>query len=65
MADRDDYDRAEFTTWLAASCERQGVPLTITDPTVIAQVATVVGAGTKRHHCFRDRLAQRDAAAAS
>lgn len=43
-----DYDRAEFTAWLAASCERQGVPVTVTDPAVITQVATLVGARTQR-----------------
>lgn len=37
-----DYDRAEFTAWLTESCERQGVPLTITDPSVITQVATLL-----------------------
>ncbi|SKT85562.1 Uncharacterised protein [Mycobacteroides abscessus subsp. massiliense] len=42
-----DYDRAEFTAWLAASCERQGVPLTINDPAVIKQIATLVGRSTK------------------
>ncbi|SLC89006.1 Uncharacterised protein [Mycobacteroides abscessus subsp. massiliense] len=43
-----DYDPAEFTAWLTASCESQGVPLTISDPAVIAQVVTLVGAGTPR-----------------
>ncbi|MEU9806880.1 hypothetical protein [Mycobacterium sp. NPDC050853] len=38
-----DYDRADFTAWLTASCERQGVPVTITDPGVITQVATLLG----------------------
>ncbi len=38
-----DYDRAEFTAWLTASCERQGVPLTINDPAVINQVAVLLG----------------------
>jgi len=37
-----------FTTWLAASCRRQGVPLTIRDPGLITQVATLLGAPSKR-----------------
>lgn len=39
-----DFDTAEFTAWLRASCERQGVPVTVTDPAVIAQVVTLAGA---------------------
>ncbi|MCA4749585.1 hypothetical protein H8Z55_17490 [Mycobacteroides abscessus] len=42
MADRADYDRAQFTDWLTASCERQGVPVTVSDPAVIAQVTTLL-----------------------
>lgn len=48
------YTRDEFTAWLAASCERQGVPLIITDPAVLAHVATLLG-----HH--RDRRPRRRA----
>jgi hypothetical protein len=57
-----DYDSTEFITWLTASCERQGVPVTITDPTVITQVATLLGPPTQqaRRH---DRPAQRSQAA--
>jgi len=29
--------------WLRASCERQNIPVTIRDPSVIAQVATLLG----------------------
>lgn len=43
-----DYDRAEFTAWLLASCERQGVPVTISDPAVITQVVTLLGAGASQ-----------------
>jgi hypothetical protein len=32
-----------FIAWLTASCQRQGVPVTIRDPGIIAQVATLVG----------------------
>jgi hypothetical protein len=38
------YTREEFTAWLATSCERHGVGLTVTDPIIIAQVATLLGA---------------------
>jgi transposase len=40
-----EYHRAgrdEFTTWLTASCQRQGIPVTITDPTTLATVATLL-----------------------
>ncbi|BBY10913.1 hypothetical protein MMARJ_16530 [Mycobacterium marseillense] len=38
------YERPEFVAWLTSSCERQNVPVTITDPTVIARIATLLGA---------------------
>lgn len=50
-----DYDRAEFTAWLTASCERQGVPVTITDPIVITQVITLFGTRTQPP-CRRKRV---------
>ncbi|EIU34266.1 hypothetical protein MA5S0708_0011 [Mycobacteroides abscessus 5S-0708] len=59
MADRADYDRAQFTAWLTASCERQGVPVTITDPAVIGQVAALLGRPASR----RKRSSARTAAA--
>lgn len=37
------YERPEFIAWLTASCERQNVPVTVTDPTVIARIATLLG----------------------
>ena len=40
------YRREELTAWLTASCERQGVPVTVSDPSVIAQVAALLG----HHH---------------
>ncbi|WP_165612088.1 hypothetical protein [Mycobacteroides chelonae] len=43
-----DYDRAEFTAWLLASCERQGVPVTITDPAAITQIVALMGNPSKR-----------------
>lgn len=36
-------DGAAFTAWLTASCERQGVPVTIRDPGIITQVAALLG----------------------
>lgn len=38
------HERPEFIAWLTASCERQNVPVTVTDPTVIARIATLLGA---------------------
>lgn len=38
----------EFTAWLTASCHQQGVPLTIRDPGVVTQVATLLGAPAER-----------------
>ncbi|MBF6422963.1 hypothetical protein IU436_30720 [Nocardia farcinica] len=35
-------DEEEFRVWLTESCARQGVPLTITDPTIINQVAVLL-----------------------
>lgn len=57
-----DYDRAEFTAWLTASCERQGLPLRVTDPTVMTQVATLLGACTQQPR-RRNRPAQHSQAA--
>lgn len=34
--------REEFTAWLAASCQRQNLPVTITDPTALAAVAALL-----------------------
>lgn len=34
--------RDEFTKWLVASCERQDLPVTITDPTLLAAIATLL-----------------------
>lgn len=38
------HERPEFIAWLTASCQRHHVPLTVTDPTVIKRVATLLGA---------------------
>lgn len=34
--------RDEFTAWLIASCQRQDLPVTVTDHTVLAAVATLL-----------------------
>lgn len=36
------HERPEFTAWLTASCQRQQVPVTITNPTVLATVAALL-----------------------
>ncbi|KAA1430551.1 hypothetical protein F0402_13300 [Mycolicibacter arupensis] len=38
------HERPEFIAWLTASCHTQDVPVTVTDPTVIGRVATLLGA---------------------
>ncbi|ETB38971.1 hypothetical protein FVO80_23310 [Mycobacterium avium subsp. hominissuis] len=40
------YSRQEFTAWLTKSCQRQHLPVTITDPTVLANVACLLREGT-------------------
>ncbi|MGL6234933.1 MAG: hypothetical protein ACRC20_06275 [Segniliparus sp.] len=40
-------DRACFDTWLAASCERQGVPVIITDLGIVHQIVVLLGRRTK------------------
>lgn len=58
MANPGDYDQTQFTAWLTASCQRQGVPLTITDPTVITQIATIFGASAQQSY-RRSRASER------
>lgn len=36
-------DRSRFDAWLAASCERQGVPVKIADPGVAHQITVLFG----------------------
>lgn len=38
------HERPEFIAWLSESCHAQDVPVTVTDPTVIGRVATLLGA---------------------
>jgi len=49
------YTREEFTAWLGASCERNGVPPTVTDPIAIAQVAALLGQHPQRRPLPRGR----------
>lgn len=35
--------RSDLLSWLTASCTRQGVPMVISDPSLIAQAATLLG----------------------
>jgi hypothetical protein len=53
----DGTGREEFTAWLTASCQRQNLPVTITDPTALAAVAALlrqahppIAATTCNHH---------------
>ncbi|GAB2767856.1 hypothetical protein GCM10027020_20870 [Nocardioides salsibiostraticola] len=36
----------ELAAWVTASCEAQGVPVRVTDPTVVRRVGTLLGAAT-------------------
>lgn len=36
------YSRDEFTSWLVQSCERQQLAVTITNPAVLADIATLL-----------------------
>ncbi|UGT90718.1 hypothetical protein LTS72_20985 [Mycobacterium ostraviense] len=49
------YERAEFIAWLRASCERQNLPVTVSDPTVIARVATLLGADNQEYSAVHTR----------
>lgn len=49
------HERPEFIAWLTASCERNNVPVTVTDPTVIARIATLLGAGRPARSTPRTR----------
>lgn len=58
--DAADFGGDEFTAWLEASCRRQGLALTIRDPGVISQVATLLGkAADARHVIKTDDLSRR------
>ncbi|MGV0737479.1 hypothetical protein ABQF35_11370 [Mycobacterium syngnathidarum] len=42
IANETPYSREEFSAWLTASCQRQQVPLTITNPTVLSTIAVLL-----------------------
>lgn len=51
------HQRPEFTAWLTASCQRQDLPVTITDPIVIEKIATLLGANPKGRPAVHTRHA--------
>lgn len=53
------HERPEFIAWLTASCERNNVPVTVTDPTIIARIATLLGAGCPARSTPRTRRSGR------
>jgi hypothetical protein len=59
----------EWTTqmqrWLEESCRRSGVPLKVTDPGVLAKVATLLGVTTKGEQVARSEAAKVRQGAAS
>ncbi|PQZ53014.1 MULTISPECIES: hypothetical protein [unclassified Microbacterium] len=42
----ENIDRAALTTWVHESCARQGVSVKITNPVVIANIATLLISGS-------------------
>ena len=36
------YSREEFTQWLTESCQRQHVPVTITNPALLTKIAVLL-----------------------
>lgn len=54
---------AELAAWVASSCAAQGVPVKVTDPTVVRRVGTLLGAAGSGSR-GRKRSGTRDAAAA-
>ncbi len=48
-----------FAAWVTASCERQGVPVKVTDVRVVAEVAALLSGGTARPPAKRGRVARR------
>lgn len=43
----------EFTAWLEASCRRQGLSVTVRDPGVVTQVATLLGRAADAQRVIR------------
>lgn len=46
----ENIDRAALTAWVHASCARQGVPVKITNPVVVANIATLLISGSGKPH---------------
>lgn len=42
LTDERPYNHEEFTAWLTESCRRQRLPVTVTNPTVLANIATLL-----------------------
>lgn len=53
------HERAEFIAWLMASCRDQQVPVTVTDPAVIARIATLLGPARPQRAAGHTRQAGR------
>ena len=53
--------RDQFTAWLTASCQRQALPVTVTDPTTLATVAALLryAKGCPSRHGTRHQYRQR------
>jgi hypothetical protein len=46
--------RAELHEWVAASCQAQGVPILVTDPTILATVATLIDPASAARRSLRN-----------
>jgi hypothetical protein len=49
------HERPEFIAWLTASCRDQQVAVTVTDPTVIGRIATLLGADSAKRSPVQTR----------
>lgn len=53
----ENIDRAALTDWVNESCARQGIPVKITNPVVVANIATVLIGDRGSGHTERRRIA--------
>ena len=51
----ENIDRAALTAWVHASCARQGIPVKVTSPVIVANVATIL---TSRNGASVSRLSE-------
>lgn len=51
--------RATMVEWLRATCERQGVPVVVRDPSVVTQVAALLGHAAAAPSVRRDETIRR------